>query len=134
MSVKSLVKPHPNPLLGKEREQESCLLSGIFAFTEISQVHLHKLNKITEFNNFICIDTGAIAASRADTQQYPNGLTQNISQTLISRRRASCYKLLHPRNALASLRLCGSLRQAVRVASRREASTLFRNSCVSPII
>jgi RNase P/RNase MRP subunit POP5 len=38
------------------------------------------------------------------------GLTQNISQTLIS----PC-----------TLRLCGSLRQA-------EASTLFRNSCVSP--
>jgi hypothetical protein len=31
-----------------------------------------------------------------------------------------------------TLCLCGSLRQAVRVASRREASTLFRNSCVSP--
>ncbi|MEH2377749.1 MAG: hypothetical protein V7K27_02425, partial [Nostoc sp.] len=46
------------------------------------------------------------------------GLTQNISQTLISPCRASCYKLLHPRNALASLCLCGSL---------------FRNSCVSPI-
>ncbi|MEH2377495.1 MAG: hypothetical protein V7K27_01085 [Nostoc sp.] len=35
MSVKSLVKPHPNPLLGKEREQESCFSSGIFAFTEM---------------------------------------------------------------------------------------------------
>ncbi|MEH2373077.1 MAG: hypothetical protein V7K15_08345 [Nostoc sp.] len=53
------------------------------------------------------------------------GLRQNISQTLISLCRASCYKLLHPRYALASLRLCGSLRQA-------EASTLFRNLCVSP--
>ncbi|MEH2063922.1 MAG: hypothetical protein V7K50_16930 [Nostoc sp.] len=28
------------------------------------------------------------------------------------------------RNALAFLRLCGTLREAVRVASRREASTL----------
>ncbi|MEH2372427.1 MAG: hypothetical protein V7K15_04965 [Nostoc sp.] len=33
--------------------------------------------------------------------------------------RASCYNSWNPRNALASLRLCGSLRQA-------EASTLFR--------
>jgi hypothetical protein len=29
--VKSLVKPHPNPLLSKEREQESYLSYGIFA-------------------------------------------------------------------------------------------------------
>ncbi|MEH2376108.1 MAG: hypothetical protein V7K15_24260 [Nostoc sp.] len=54
------------------------------------------------------------------------GLMQNISQTLISLCRASCYNGGNPRNALPSLRLCGSLRQA-------EASTLFRNLCVSPI-
>ncbi|MEH2372823.1 MAG: hypothetical protein V7K15_07020 [Nostoc sp.] len=46
------------------------------------------------------------------------GLTQNISQTLISLCRASCYNSWNPRNALASLRLCGSLRQA-------EASTFI---------
>ncbi|MEH2169222.1 MAG: hypothetical protein V7K41_21700 [Nostoc sp.] len=45
------------------------------------------------------------------------GLTQNISQTLISPCRASCYKSGNPPNALASLCLCGSL---------------FRNLCVSP--
>ncbi len=32
---KSLVKPHPNPLLAKEREQESCFSSGIFALIEM---------------------------------------------------------------------------------------------------
>ncbi len=53
------------------------------------------------------------------------GLTQNISQTLISPCRASCYKSANRKGALASLCLCGSLRQA-------EASTLFGNSCVSP--
>jgi len=30
MSLKSFVKPHPNPLLTKEREHESCFSSGIF--------------------------------------------------------------------------------------------------------
>ncbi|MCC5634698.1 hypothetical protein LC593_02315 [Nostoc sp. CHAB 5844] len=35
------------------------------------------------------------------------GLTQNISQTLISLCRASCFKSAEPPNALASLRLCG---------------------------
>ncbi|MBN3870506.1 MAG: hypothetical protein HWQ23_09530 [Nostoc sp. JL33] len=37
---------------------------------------------------------------------------QNISQTPISLCRASCFKSGNPPNALASLRLCGSLWQA----------------------
>ncbi len=44
MSVKNLVKPHPNPLpfdklrasLGKEREQEFCFSSGISAKLPLS--------------------------------------------------------------------------------------------------
>jgi hypothetical protein len=46
------------------------------------------------------------------------GLTQKPSQTLISPCRASCYNGGNPRNALATLCLCG---------------LLFRNSCLSRI-
>ncbi|WP_194001001.1 hypothetical protein [aff. Roholtiella sp. LEGE 12411] len=50
-----------------------------------------------------------------------SALTQNISQTLIYPCRASCYNGGNPRNALASLCLCGSLRQA---ASLRDAARI----------
>ncbi|MEH1889793.1 MAG: acyl-CoA dehydrogenase family protein [Nostoc sp.] len=49
------------------------------------------------------------------------GLTQKTSQTLILPCRASCFKSGNPPNALASLCLCGSLRQA---ASLREAAPM----------
>ncbi|MEH2420510.1 MAG: hypothetical protein V7K48_06050 [Nostoc sp.] len=51
------------------------------------------------------------------------GLTQNISETLISLCRASCFKSGNHKGALASLRLCGSLRQAASLRSRSVSQT-----------
>ncbi|MBN3874064.1 MAG: hypothetical protein HWQ23_28480 [Nostoc sp. JL33] len=68
----------------------------------------------------------------------PFGFTSRL------RRETRLQRWIH-RNALASLRLCGSLRQALRVQQslmgetpktallHRSASTLIRKLCVSPI-